>query len=522
MDIPRRRLLSLAPAAAALAACGLSSRRPTVDVRDYGALGDGSTDDSDAILAAAAALKPGHTLYFPEGSYRFTRRKPDARAAIVISGISDVAVEFADHAELLMDNLAGGLGTSHGILVRGPVTGITLRNVRVRWKTQPVERSFGDGVRIVGYPDDKATPPADWTGSRGPVTDVRILGCEVRSSPQAGVIMMGASGIRVDGLTVRDSMADGLHFNACRRATVHNHRAVNTGDDGLALVTYYANRFSYNNVAQTFSFPDLNDWSNSDFTITNVNVAGGGANGVRMAGANRVGITWLTVTGKRAGAGVIIDSAAEGVEAGWFYVGSRGIRLDRVRIEDCDFGIHLLARPNNAVDPRFTTFDVEAKRTTIRDCTVWGVRAESITAQRATGLRLADCAVAAASPRGGNGGVGLTNVDGMNLGRLAVTHPDPVTVFSAENCTGLTAEHLGVTITGTAEGDTTAAPCVYLLNSDGRIAALDVQWPGAPESWQPVRMVSDGSACDRPAGRPGVEVSRLSVQPPVGQAVATC
>lgn len=537
--VSRRRLLALAPTAAlasvsGLSACGFPSARPTVNIRDYGAVGDGTTDDSEAITAAAAALKQGQTLYFPKGSYRFARQRPRDRAAVVLSDISDAAVEFGDGAELVMDNLHDGVGTSHGILVRGPATGITLRNVRIRWGTTPVRRSFGDGIRVVGFPADDAAPPAEWTGSAGPVSDVRILDAEVRSSPQAGVIMMGVSDIRVDGLSVHDTLADGLHFNACRRGTVHNHRAFNTGDDGLALVTYHADDISsngavfYNNVAHTFSFPDLTAWSNADFTVSNVTVVGGGANGVRLAGANGVRIRWLTVSGKRSGAGLITDSAAPGVDAGWFYVASRGISLNRARIDDCDMGLHLLARPNESGDPRFTDFDIEATNTTIRDCRVWGIRAESTTATPATGLRLDDCDIEADATAGGNGGVGLENVAGARLGRLSLRHADPVTVFSAVNCPGLAADDLTVTIDHPAIDDpagagATVPPCVSVQGSAGRIGELGVSWPNAPETWQPVRIAPASGDCAPPGTAQTVEIATLRVEPAtVKQPVTPC
>ncbi|HTV48114.1 MAG TPA: hypothetical protein VMG59_06685 [Phycisphaerae bacterium] len=41
----------------------------TVNVQNYGAIGNDTTDDGDAILAAIAALQPGDTLYFPNGTY---------------------------------------------------------------------------------------------------------------------------------------------------------------------------------------------------------------------------------------------------------------------------------------------------------------------------------------------------------------------------------------------------------------------------------------------------------------------
>jgi len=39
------------------------------NVTDHGAVGNGLTDDMDAIRAAADAAGPGGTVYFPSGTY---------------------------------------------------------------------------------------------------------------------------------------------------------------------------------------------------------------------------------------------------------------------------------------------------------------------------------------------------------------------------------------------------------------------------------------------------------------------
>ncbi|HEY9264035.1 MAG TPA: glycosyl hydrolase family 28-related protein, partial [Mycobacterium sp.] len=108
---------------------GNSQPVTTVNVRDYGAVGDGVTDDSAAIKAAEAALTSGSRLYFPEGDYRFAQQHPAGDAAILLRGLSNVTVEFAPGARLLMDNLdANGHGTGHGIRVEGAASHVTILN----------------------------------------------------------------------------------------------------------------------------------------------------------------------------------------------------------------------------------------------------------------------------------------------------------------------------------------------------------------------------------------------------------
>jgi polygalacturonase len=44
-----------------------------VNVKDYGATGDGTTDDTTSIQAAINAVTSGGVVYFPSGTYRIAR-----------------------------------------------------------------------------------------------------------------------------------------------------------------------------------------------------------------------------------------------------------------------------------------------------------------------------------------------------------------------------------------------------------------------------------------------------------------
>lgn len=468
MRLSRRTLLagaSVAAAAAALPGCGRAAGT-VVDVRNFGARGDGVTDDSSAIQAAAQALESGATLRFPSGTYRFAQRWPDGAAAIVIAGVSDVAVEFDPGAELLMDNLdpQNHTGTSHGVLVHGPASRILLRRVNIRW-AGGARRSLGDGIRVQGFPG----PPAGWLGQRAPVTGVTLSDCVVRASPQAGVIMMGVSDITVTGLRVADTAADGLHFNACRNATIDGVEAVGTGDDGVALVTYFAPQFSFDDASHTFSYPALNAWSNTDFAINNVRVVDSAANGVRLAGAYRVTLGGLQVVGARSGAAVMVDSAEPGTDVGWNYVASRAVRIDDFTAANCDTGLHLLARPGDSGDQQFTDFGVHVDDAKIDDCSNWSVRAESLAEQRVRGLHIQNCRISATATTGGKGGVGIRNAHRISLGHIIIEHAEPVVTFRATHAGEFTVDRLRVTIDHSEQPIAPASPFVSLRSSDGRI-----------------------------------------------------
>lgn len=518
MTLSRRELLTRTSAAAGLAVlagCRMDARRTVVDVRSFGAVGDGITDDSRAIQAAAAALRSGSTLRFPKGTYRFAQRWPPGGAAVVISGLADVVVEFEPGAELYMDNLhpTKRTGSSHGVLIRGPASRIRLNTLDIRW-ADGAQRSLGDGIRVEGCPDLGDEQPSGWSGQPTPVTDVIVSDCAVRSSPQTGVIMMGVSDIEVARLRVTDTGADGLHFNACRRATVDEYSAVNTGDDGLALVTYFTDEPAFDRAAHTFSFPELTDWSNAEFTVTNVDVFGCRANGIRVAGAKRVTVDGLDVVGVHAGSALLIDSAEPGTDVGWHYVASREVRLDDVTATDCDMGIHLLARPGGSGDRRFTDFDIHVGHAKVDDCPTWAVRAESLTETRVNGMRIDDCSVTASTTAGGNGGVGVENTSAITLGTMTIRHAEPVVVFKVVNTGALTVDHLSVAISRPDRPDGRLDPCVCLEGSDGEINQLTIGWPAAADTWVPVRLSSPGP-CGDDIGETPLAIRSFTVTPPV-------
>lgn len=524
MTVSRRRLLAGVSAVAALAVLPGCQRdgSTVVDVRRFGASGDGVTDDSQAIQTAVAALRSRGTLYFPRGTYRFAQRSPTGAAAIVITGVTDVAVEFDPGAELLMDNLdpTAHTGTSHGLLVRGPASRIALRNVNIRW-AGGATRSLGDGIRVVGCPVSGGAPPTGWSGPRAPVVGIAASDCVVRASPQTGMIMLGASDITVAGLRVVDSRADGLHFNACRRARIDDFHAVNTGDDGLALVTYFARQSSFDDAAHTFSFPSLTDWSNADFVINDVCVVGGRANGVRISGASRVTVGGLHVVGVRSGSAMMVDSAEPGTDAGWNYVASRAVHVDDITATNCDTGIHLLSRPAASGDQRFTDFDVHVGDAKLDDCGNWSVRVESLTDSKVTGLRVDNCSVSSSSTTGGNGGIGIDNARGISLGNVSIRHAEPVVAFSAANAGQLAVDRLSVTISKAEQPAGSATPCVSLDGSDGVFNDVELGWSAAPSSWSAVRSSGAGRCGDDVREAP-VAIRRLKLIPPLSDSAVAC
>lgn len=80
-----------------------------IDVRSYGAKGDGSTDDTTAINNAIAAAAPGSVVFLPRGTYR-TTSKINLASNITLRGEGDASVIKVDHTDIGVEAL-GTIGS---------------------------------------------------------------------------------------------------------------------------------------------------------------------------------------------------------------------------------------------------------------------------------------------------------------------------------------------------------------------------------------------------------------------------
>ncbi|SIR63052.1 glycosyl hydrolase family 28-related protein [Williamsia sterculiae] len=419
-----RKQLGTAPtrAADALTVAALATKWAVVNVKDYGATGDGTTDDSAAITAATSALTNGQTLYFPAGNYRFAQKNPASGAAVAVVGKSNIAIMFDPAARLTMDNLdSSGNGTGHGILVKGAATNVTLVNPNITWTTVPSARSFGDGVHVLGYPSDSA-PPAGWVGSTGTVTNLTVINGRVANAPQTGMVLLGVSDPKIIGFRAISTLADGLHFNACRRITAMGHTALSCGDDGLAFVTYYdASALWATSDDGPFQTSVLTDWCNSG-AVAAVAVTGGSANGVRIQQARDLAVSSVTVNGKSSG--IIINSSIAGGSIAWTSLASRNVTINSIAIASCDTGITIRTEQINSTnDSKWWDFaGVNVADADVRGCTNWSVSCSGDGSVNSTvaGIRLGSMKLVAGSGGGGQGGVNITSlrsaaIDGVHL-----------------------------------------------------------------------------------------------------------
>ncbi len=343
---------------------GGPSSGPTVNVRDFGAAGDGQADDALPIRSAIDKIREaaGGRLYVPRGVYRIGRQE-EGEAGIALIKMSNVTVHFEPGAILLMDTLNDqriGVKNISGVYVNGPARNIRLINVHVRWKERPEKRSAGDGFCFEGYPDDSQT-----------IANIQLVNCLAELCPQAGAVLMGCSDIDVQNFQAINTLADGLHFNACRNVNVNGVRGLNNGDDSLAFVNYCdteGQKVRQHYKKGPFALADLGEWSSFGSVVTNVIAWGGRANGVRLAGANNVTLQNINVTEKSCG--IVADCGEkDGNRFSWSYYASRDIVISNLVATRCNTGFFVwnFNQPFTG-DNRFYEFSIVANNLIARDC----------------------------------------------------------------------------------------------------------------------------------------------------------
>jgi polygalacturonase len=164
-----------------------AAKSGVLSVASFGAVGDGETDDTDAIQKGVDALRAGDTLTFPPGTYRIR----------------------TDRGVKLKDDVRLDLG-------RATLTGVNVRGARCRiLDLQSIRNVTITGGTLVG---SRIGAP-DWA---------------------IGIFASDVDDLVIDGVTLRDFFFDGILLTGnrgCRRVTVRKVLAENNRRTGLAVVS---------------------------------------------------------------------------------------------------------------------------------------------------------------------------------------------------------------------------------------------------------------------------------------------
>ena len=208
-----------------------------MNVRDYGAVGDGVTNDMPAVIDALIAQKSspnplewvprfdpavGGVLYFPPGRYSLTGIMIIwlSRLQIVGAGTGVTTLLFKQ------TGYRGPVDFAPKLWLHDPRPGQRVHDVAVRDLTVTTDLVLdGNSPRESGE-----SPLQAYLADR-----VRFTGVEVVKSPAFGISVTDCTDVMVDHCHVHDAHIDGIHLKGVTGGRVHACRVDHTGDDAIAV-----------------------------------------------------------------------------------------------------------------------------------------------------------------------------------------------------------------------------------------------------------------------------------------------
>lgn len=170
----------------------------TINVANYGATGNGSTDDWGAVSSAFAASSAGDTVYFPAGTYRLGG---------VITGRSGIRIAGAGMNATTIKPT--GSHSNNGILIDGSFNNVTFADLTIETTSganKTLFRMRGSNNRF----ENARLSSLEWTGYKEtPFTfdaseHLTFSNCEVINSSNPGNLSVsGARQVFFDGCTFR-------------------------------------------------------------------------------------------------------------------------------------------------------------------------------------------------------------------------------------------------------------------------------------------------------------------------------
>lgn len=187
-----------------------------INVVNYGALGDGAHDDTEAIQGAIDAAA-GNAVYFPPGNYSVASSLTTPSDVLMFGAPGASRITFAGNGE--SDN------------VRLKIDGVS--DVHLR------DLIFSESD-VSGRTGNYGTISSDGSSR------ITIENVEVDSGSSTGVHCINSTDISVLGGRYHGVQADGLHFQrGCRRVTVIGARVYGCADDCIGFVSHGYDVYGY-------------------------------------------------------------------------------------------------------------------------------------------------------------------------------------------------------------------------------------------------------------------------------------
>lgn len=301
---------------------GLIDGRPfgIVNVTEFGAVGDGETDDTEAIQAAldAAGSAGGGVVYIPAGTYGLTRSVASGKYALTIpaktrllgAGIDATTLKLLDDAP---DDVA---------LIR--VDGVS--NVEIAYMTLD-----GNNARDLATINGE-NEGIDVKELAGDATHLYFHDLRIFNTAQDGIDLDGGTNVLIENVHVHDAWGSGIHSSGgatdvtvskCLIEGCAQERAA-AGLVGTAGVDVLGNaRILDTIIRDCYNGIEIRAGSSLASVIRNCQVSGSDTYGIRVDSNNEgTVIEGTTVTHAGTNTGVQVNSAEVEVRGGRVAVSS--------------------------------------------------------------------------------------------------------------------------------------------------------------------------------------------------------
>lgn len=194
-----------------------------ISVVDYGAVGDGVTNDTAALRAAHAAAKTaGLPLYIPAGRYRYVW----ASGNYLMPG--DGLTVFGDgmfKSVIVWDTPQSDPGSNQFLF--GSPTADTVACSNVEYRDFGIEGNWTTGANYNSYTYYPMLPRS--------VTNLNIDRVRVNKSPIMSIAARNCAEVRVTNCRVDESARDGISVADCKDVIVASNSICICGDDAIAF-----------------------------------------------------------------------------------------------------------------------------------------------------------------------------------------------------------------------------------------------------------------------------------------------
>lgn len=188
---------------------GVSVSAAILDVSGFGAVGDGKTDDTAAVLKAVGKAVPGDTIRFATGVFFLTGDIELAKDNLTVDGNGTLFFDHKPSKDRKMNKL----------FVSGKNT--VIRNIRITSNAETRSAAHG----LISARDTE---------------NLFIDGVDISRSPSVAIWTMNIANLRITNSFIHDQWADGIHISRHSRGVlIANNTIDHNGDDGIGVVSYH-------------------------------------------------------------------------------------------------------------------------------------------------------------------------------------------------------------------------------------------------------------------------------------------